>query len=96
MAGQIGREFLVKPQVPVKETTLLGITLLAGVIIIPRYTFHLRPIPQVRIIGDRKITAIRLHLKTTQGLLSLSHDGANFITRIDGGQIDTVSVNWSS
>ena len=24
------------------------------------YTFHLRPIPQVRIIGDRKITAIRI------------------------------------
>ena len=57
---------LVKPQVLVKETTLLGITLLAGVIIIPRYTFHLRPIPQVRIIGDRKITAIRLPLRITQ------------------------------
>ena len=31
-------------------------------------------------------------LKNNPGLFSLSYDGANFITRIDGSQIDTVSV----
>ena len=83
---------LERPQMQVRETTQLGTTQLVEVIMILHCTLPLQPIPPVRIIGDRKTTATRLHSKITLAYFSLSYDGANFITRIDGSQIDTVSV----
>ena len=87
---------MVKPQVLVKETTLLGITLLAGVIIIPRYTLSSATNSSGTNYWRQKNNSYTASLKNNPGLISLSYDGANFITRIDGTQIDTVGVTGLS